>query len=270
MGLQIVDGTGSTLKYAGVEGDASLRVFGDINSRIMIGAGSIAGYGFVEKVGRSGNVSIMAPPVDIWERATVYEFSTTADIDAISSSDVTDEQAVLIVGLDTNFDEVSQTATLDGQNKIELATPLIRVFRVTNQNSTDFVGTIYVYVDGNITAGVPDDLTTVRAQINIGFNRTLMAIHTIPNNKTGYLTRWWTTFVGNVTASGEIRLLTRLPGGVFTIAGNITISPTSPYFFDVPIPIPFPEKTDIKLEVSSTTTNNSVFVGGFEFVLIDD
>ena len=125
--------------------------------------------------------------VTVWDGANdgtlnqmVYQWSTTNAIDSISSSNSGDTQDVKIQGLDGDFNIIEQTVTLNGQNRVALSTPLIRVFRGKNNGLTAFAGSIYVYENTTISSGVPTDLTKVRLLIDDGNNQTLMALYTIP------------------------------------------------------------------------------------------
>ena len=97
-----------------------------------------------------------------------------------------------VQGLDTNWDLVTQTITLTGQTRKALTTDLIRVFRMKNVGATAFVGNVFCYVNGGgLSVGVPDTEADVRAVMQIGNEQTLMALYSIPNGKTGYLSSFY-------------------------------------------------------------------------------
>lgn len=62
---------------------------------------------------------------------------------------------------------VTQTKNANGQNKVALDTPIARSSRGENATitSTALAGTVYLYEDTAITAGVPDDLSKVHLMI---------------------------------------------------------------------------------------------------------
>jgi hypothetical protein len=70
----------------------------------------------------------------IWSYGGTYYWSTGADIDTVSSSSVNDTVEMVIIGLDVNYNEVSQTITLEGQDKVTLPISLTRCYRAYNNN----------------------------------------------------------------------------------------------------------------------------------------
>jgi hypothetical protein len=94
-------------------------------------------------------------------------------IDTISSSDGGDTQAVKIEGHTSATDNhgvttktfVVQSATLEGQGKVVLDTPLNRMTRLYNDGSTDFAGEVYGYEDTAIIAGKPSDTTKIHITV---------------------------------------------------------------------------------------------------------
>ncbi len=131
----------------------------------------------------------------IWAQGGLYSYLSSATTLYISSSSTADDVAgtgartATVFGLDANYNEVSVTVDLDGQNGVQLgdASNWIRVFRVTvdtagtgGQNA----GVIYVGDEATPTVGVP---TNKYATVAIGDNQTLMALWTVPAGYTAYL-----------------------------------------------------------------------------------
>lgn len=92
-------------------------------------------------------------------------------VDTISCSDAAFDGDVYIEGhkiVDGNLIFVTQTITVDGQNKAPLDIPLIIATRAESADETLFSSlddVIYIYMDGDINLGVPDD-----DLINLTFN----------------------------------------------------------------------------------------------------
>ena len=232
---------------------------------------------FVHKFGNAGDIDTADNFVDIWdgtEDANAnknYTYSTSADIDKISSSDNGDTQDIEIQGLDTNYDLVVQTVTLTGQAKATLGTPLIRVFRMINRGSTNIAGAVYCYVDGTITLGVPQTNADIRAIINNGNNQTLMALFTVPNGKTGYMRDFYGSLSKKQAATSIIKLLSRPFGEVFHLKHISSIASTGSSRMQHKFEEPevFEAKTDIALQADTSADNVGVGAG-FDIVLVDN
>lgn len=258
----------------------NLRVT-DAESGLAIAKGDVVDTTFIHKFGEASNINTTDGFVDIWDglgivtRAKVptYTFSATANIDSISSSDNGDTVDVRIDGLDTNFEEVTQTITLTGNTTATLGTPLIRAFRMVNVGSTDLAGEVFLYINGAaITAGVPDLGSDIRAIINNGNNQTLMAIYTIPAGKTGYMRDWYAVLSRNkANVLSTIHLDARPFGQVFQLKhlSSIGSSGTSYVQHKYEEPEIFLEKTDILMH-ADTTVNDSGVAAGFDIVLVDN
>ena len=236
-----------------------------------VAEGELSNYTFVEKFGENSDVDTTGAE-DIWSFGGDYTFSTTADIDTLSSSSTADTQEITIQGLDSSWDEVTQTITLTGQTPVALTTSLIRVFRMYNSNSTELEGTVYCFVNGATTGGVPDTAADVRAIITIGSGQTEMCIYTIPNGKTGYFLGGYVSIskTGNRSAIFTSRI--RSFGGVFRVASRIACngSGSSHWDYRYPIGLALPEKTDILLRCDEVDTNDTGVSGGFTILLKDD
>ena len=98
-------------------------------------------------------------------------YATTNTIDKFSSSSGSDTQEITVEGhtiADGVLTFVSQTVTLAGQVETALTTPLARVTRLVNNNSTDFAGDIYVYEDDTVSAGVPQTASKIHMKVTEG------------------------------------------------------------------------------------------------------
>lgn len=254
----------------------------DAESGLAIAKGDVANTTFIHKFGNAPDFDTGDGIVTIWDGADSggvdemdYIYSTTADIDSLSSSAAGDTQDVEVQGLDTNYALVTQTITLTGQTRKALDTDLIRIFRVVNVGATDNAGTIYCYVNTALSSGVPIDTTQVRALVHIGNNQTLMAVYTIPAGKTGYMRDWFASIAGaNKTSNYLIELRARPFGQVFQLKHTSSLSDvgTSYQQHKYEEPEVFAEKTDIEIRVQATAAGVTAasISAGFDIVLIDN
>ena len=244
---------------------------------VEVGRGNIPGYSFNRKFGQVDSVQA-STPADIWEfgvtpGAEKYTFSTTDDIDTISGSNAGDTQDVIIEGLDINGDELIQTATLNGQNKVAI-TPLLRFNRAYNDNANDFLGNVYIYVNGTITNGVPNDVTTVRGFILAGKGQTNQSIFTVPNGQTAFLfgEEISLTKAGGATVvAGDFQEETRGFGKVFRNQEFFTLisSWNSSKNYNFPVPLEHIGRTDILPSVN-VSANGVGASWAYTMLLIDD
>ena len=109
----------------------NLRVT-DAESGLAIAKGDVVGHTFIHKYGRSPDFDNTDGDVSIWDGADdggtnemQYNYSTSAIIDSIVSSNAGDTQDIEVQGLDTNYALVTQTITITGQTRKALDTSLI-------------------------------------------------------------------------------------------------------------------------------------------------
>jgi hypothetical protein len=249
---------------------------------VEVSRGNIPGYSLDRKFGSIGSIQT-STPADVWSYgitsgAETYTFSTTADIDRVSSDNSGDTGiSITVVGLDSNWLEVTQTVALDGtdaQTPVALTTPLIRVNRAFNANGTDLLGNVYVFVNGATTGGVPNTVTDVRAFILIGEGQTLQTIYTVPDGKTAYfmgLESSLTKAGGATIVSGTFRGRTREFGKVFRTKDEFELISHggSNRSYNQPIPLPFIERTDFVANVS-VTAHGTGATWAFTVLLIDN
>ncbi len=264
----------------GATASGNLRVT-DAESGLAIAKGDVVNTSFVHKFGNATNIDTSDGLVTIWDGAEdgtawenmTYTYSTSDDIDSISSSDNGDTQDIEVQGLDSNYDLVTQTITLTGQTRAALTTNLIRIFRMKNVNSVDIAGHVFCFVNVALSNGVPTVATNIRAIIQPGNNQTLMAVYTIPNGTTGYMRDWYAATAGsNKNSNYLVKVTARPTGGVFQVKHVSALSDngTSAYQHKYEEPEMFAARTDIEIKgsvLASGATGASISAG-FDIVLI--
>ena len=257
----------------------NLRVT-DAESGLAIAKGDVIGHSFVHKFGRAPDFDTGDGEVTVWDGANdaltnemQYNYSATAIIDSLVSSNSGDTQAIKVEGLDSSYALVTQTITITGQTRKALDTNLIRVNRLINVGSTDIAGNVYCYEDTALTAGVPIDTTKIRAIIIDGSNQTEMAVYTVPAGKTGYLRQWFASSSGAKKTTNYLTKLKARPfGQVFQLKHSSSIADAAPYIHSYVEPESFTEKTDIEMTASITDTGitEAAVSAGFDIVLVDN
>ena len=221
---------------------------------LMVGLGYLPNIQQIAKFGYNPDLVVDAEE-NIWDFGGVYTYSTIADIDTISSSSALDTQILHVQGLDADYAAITQIVTLNGQNKVTLDTPLLRIWRVFNSTDTDVSGSVYVYVDGAITAGIPDVASTIRAHINNGNNQTLMMMYTIPKGFTGFLLERDVSLGGRKNGFITVKLWIRFENSVWRIANVSDLSATGTSAIEHTNYVlgPMTEKTDIQMTATGDT-----------------
>jgi len=255
----------------------SLRDFND--PFIEIPAGNITGKSSVNKFGRSSNVD-NGVDTDIWDRANAtdddptWNAPTAATVATIVSDDVDDDgspvgngaRTVKIVGLDANFDEQEETVTMDGTSGVNTTNTFRRVFRMivlTSGASTPNEGTITCTVQGQVTA-----------QIQPGMGQTLMAVYTVPNNATGFMTGYYAAL--NKSGAGasvraDIILLASPPSASWVEKHRVAVQEDGTSYFQHSFKpyVKFEEKTDLRI-LGNGSANNLDVTAGFDIIIVDD
>lgn len=244
------------------------------DSMLEIARGNVTGMSCVNKFGE--NPLILAGATeDVWDGGGTYTFETTAAITHIRSavnSAITRGMTIEVQGLNATWDLVVQTKALDGADsttEVSLDTPLIRIFRMKVLANA--------VADQDIWAGSSDFVVAAaRAIIQAGNNQTLMAIYTVPNGYTAYMTSYYCDNVPNATRapdSVEFKLWAADRANSYQfqlknqraipIAGDGFQHEFKPYF-------KITQKTDIKISATVTggVGDDSHPHAGFDLILI--
>lgn len=236
---------------------------------LRVAKGLVPGHSYVLKFGYNSRIDDDDDYEDIWDQGGKYEFQTSAQTLNVRSNDNDDRtgdtgaRTLEIQGLDGNFDPVTETINLNGTTNVTTTNTFLRVFRMKVLTAGSSGGN-----EGDITArysSTNDVAAIINDRDDRGENQTLMAIYTIPNNKTGYLLRWWYDFEDNKSAT--IKLRVRPENEVFQVKGRLEVQQGGEQSYKIPLKIT--EKSDVLIEASSND-NDAAFSAGFDILLVDD
>ena len=216
---------------------------------LQIARGQIPGHYPIHKFGF--NPLVNAVEETIWEVGGIYTYPSSAvKMTATSTDGANDEDVqVTIQGSDADYNQISETVTLNGSGTQETNSFFLRVFRAFIEGSQQPSGTI------NIT-----NASTTYARISLGENQTLMTVWTVPAGYTAYLLQKDVTCLTEANNKfGTIRLISRKLGGVFKTHDKFSVQNAHTEIV-YSIPIPFAEKTDIEIRAVGSSSNSALHV----------
>lgn len=157
--------------------------------------------------------------INEWKEVAGFDFPLTIQSAAvalfISSSSAADTQDVTVHGYDANGKHQIVTQTLAGQAETRIGSTETWLFqyKAFNADGTVLAGTVYIYEDDTVVAGVPQTEAKQKLKIEIGFGETQAAIAYIPPGKQGFVLK---ASGGASTLSGVLfRVAIKRPSGVF-------------------------------------------------------
>jgi hypothetical protein len=220
---------------------------------IHIASGDTKGVSHINKFGFGGATT---NPYTVWDGDSNYPYPTSAGVITVTTGAADSGAIVEYRGLDDNYELITESiiGTQAGGTGTE---SFLRVFRgiVTNHSGTN-AADITAKIDGREAAIV-----------TAGEGQTLMAVYTVPANKTAYMKYIHAapTKKNNATI---ITLKARPFGGTFNTKGKFA-STGEPVHYDYHVPIKFEEKTDI--EIKSENQSSSGYISTlFDLILVDN
>lgn len=241
---------------------ASVTQFGEYGPfELQVARGQIVGHRSVTIFGFNPDVD--TAEVSVWPLQSLITRPATALQMRVSSTDINDTAAgtgartIVIEGLDGDYNEVTETVTLNGQTFVTTTASFLRInymYVATAGSSLSAAGDIYVGT-GTVTAGVP---ATVYDIIKFNYNDTITGSYTVPAGHTAYLSQGLFSAgqdVGSTQVQG--RLLAFGIDGIRRTAAVTTLNNgVADYVFEYPVP--FPEKTTLEATAIGSANNNSV------------
>lgn len=191
----------------------------------------------------------------VWDGGSTYAYPSSAvNMQVVSDESADNGVEITIQGLDADYNQISETVTLDDTDSagaVQTTQQFLRVFRAFVANGTDITGDITISNGG-----------TTYAKVLALYQQTLMAVYTIPAGYRGYLV------AGNLSVEKNqpvvAKLMVRRLGGVLRTTGLVTS-------FGVPfqrvwqLPPVIPEKSDIEIRAKAGATTS--IAAGFEILL---
>lgn len=218
------------------------------------------------KFGRSAELGTIGLET-VWTVGGNETYVSDNTISHISSSSALDTQEIYVEGHTVDSGEftfVTQTATLSGNTKVSLSTPLARVSRISNNGSTEVAGRVVVYEDTTVSGGVPTDETKIHIDLVDGHQQSFKAATTFSNEDYYVMTGFYGAVSAKQSAAVDFYVEIRSPNGVFLPKACFTASSSggnSDVSLDPAIIVP--KNSDIRVRCE-TETNNAVVFGIFK------
>jgi len=222
------------------------------------------------------NLAVGTSLETVWSTGGHETYVTTNAIDTVSSSSASDTATVIKIeghtvsgtGADAQFTFVVQSVTLNGQNKVVLATPLARVSRAYVYSGS-LVGDVYVAEDDTLSGGVPTTQSKIHLEVNYatsGDSQSFKAATTFSNTDYFVVTGLMLSVGKKTSATVDFSFEVRGVGGIFlpkfqtslATAGQNSIQlMAKPYFI-------IPKNADVRVEAIASTSNveaDAMFMG---------
>lgn len=228
---------------------------------LQVARGQIQGHRNVTVFGFNPDVD--TTQVSVWPLPSLITFPSSAIQMTVSSSSANDTSAgtgartIVVQGLDADYNEVTETVTLNGQTAVTMTASLLRVnyaYVATAGSANSAAGDIYIGT-GLVTAGVP---ATVYDIIKLDYNNTTTGSYTVPAGYTAYMSQGlFSTGQASGSTKVEGRLLTRGTNNIRMTAAITTLNNgVANYVFEYPLAIP--EKTTVEATAIGGANNNAV------------
>lgn len=179
-----------------------------------------------------------------------------------------------IYGLDSSMLEQEEFIVLNGTSNVATVNTYYRIYRMHTDGAASRDDTNI----GNLTATAQTD-GTVTAQVNAGNGQTLMAIYTIPSNKTAFITQLKGSINRNGAATGAMAdlVLYEIPFASVDGAGrrleeyfSLAIEGTSFATIKFKPYKKIDSNTDLIVQCEGVTDNNTDISAGFDLYLVDN
>jgi hypothetical protein len=209
---------------------------------LQVGRRQIAGHESVFLFGFSASIT-NAAFIPAWENTAAYTYPASAVAMSVVSTSASDTAVkIIVIGLDANYNLVTETVALTGTTPVVTTALFFRVNQLdVLPDSVNPVGVITAK-NGGVTYG----------QIAVDTGQSNMSVYTVPAGHTLYgvhVGAWSSTSVTSGVYA-TFRAQTLSPAGTKYIVSQAPFLNT--FEFAAQFPLTFPEKTDVQLQFRSS------------------
>ena len=215
---------------------------------LQVARGQILGHSILSLFGYQSSVTTTSIP--IWENASTYTYITSASTLTMVSTSASDDTSakILINGLDSSFNPISETLALNGTTGVTTVNSYFRVNSLLmtspGTGQTTNVGTITLKQSSNVVA-----------QINIGVSKSQSTIYTVPAGYSFFLdlaeVNTSNSYTGSTIITYKVQVINNVTGVKLTVLQQPFVSIyTASRSSD---PFIYTEKTDIQWQLSAST-----------------
>lgn len=215
---------------------------------LQVARNQIMGHSVLSLFGYQTSITTTSIPV--WENASTYTYITAASTLSLVSTSPSDDTSakILINGLDSNFNPISETLAMNGTGAVTTVNSYFRVNNLvmvspgTSQNTN--IGTITLKQSSNVIA-----------QINAGVGKSQSTIYTVPAGYSFYLdlaeVNTSNSYTGSTIITYKVQAINNLTGVKLNVLQQPFVSIyTASRSSD---PFIYTEKTDIQWQLSTST-----------------
>jgi len=212
---------------------------------LQVARGQIAGHSTVSIFGYQPSIGTTS--IAVWENASAYTFPASASTMVVASGSATDNGAtVLVVGLDANWNQISETVTIatGGTTTVNSYLRINNLFLATPASGqTTNVGQITIKVS-----------TTTYGQINVGIGKSQNAWYSVPANYEFYLDQVEINTTNSYTGSVIITYNVQATNNVTGVTLSVLQQPfVSIFTITRPNPFKYTQKTDLQFQLKAST-----------------
>ena len=222
------------------------------NDAINIASGRAVNHRHIHKFGYNPDASTTYE--DIWAQGGQITFATAGHVATIASNLANAGSEITIQGLDIDYNEIEEVLLIDSSGNATGTKEFLRINRAFVSNDTPTEAVMRIQLNSVNTA-----------RIEVAHQQTIQNIYTVPKGHNAYLLQL-SVGIQSKDKDGEFRLYVREHGGVFRTRDLLTMQ-TNFIEKRYPIPLKFPEKTDIKLQCKLTGADAGVS-GTFDLILV--
>lgn len=222
----------------------------------------------ISTFGENPLIDTTTTPEDIWNYGGVYLGFPTGNAETVtvtSSSAASDAALTLkIFGLDSNFNQITETITLNGSS-VGVTT---NTFKRVNRSYVETPASGQTTNVGNLTCTHTTTTGNVFFKLLAGTGQTRLCLYTIPAGYTGYLRSYGVSMADNTSNQAQMVIWTREFGKAVRLQRPFTTS--TAYTTDISLysGVALPEKTDIVMRCTSVKSNGAAIMASFGLLLV--